>query len=436
MSFRGFLERLEKDGKTKKVGEGISKKLEIAGLMHGLKEQPLKFENVKESEFPVAGNIFSTRELIAEYFGLRKEALLKKMVKAIDSPTKPEEVGKGACQEVVEEGVDLNRLPILFHCEKDGGNYVSSGVMIAGDEEMGQNMSFHRCMQLDKKRFSVRILPRHLHEFIERNGGELDVALSVGNGANVLLAAATSVELGEDETHIANSLEELEVVKAKSSSVLVPADSEFVLEGRILKEEEKEGPFVDLTETYDIVRKQPVFEVKKVTHRKNAIWHALLPGMMEHKLLMGLPKEPTIYREVNKVCTCRNAGISLGGCSWLHGVVQIKKEKEEDGKKAIEAAFKGHKSMKHVWIVDEDIDLFDEREVEWAFATRFQGDKDLALRKGEKGSSLDPSADFESRKTTKLGFDCTMPLNRKDKMVKAGFPEMDSKKFLAEGSNE
>jgi UbiD family decarboxylase len=133
---------------------------------------------------------------------------------------------------------------------------------------------------------------------------------------------------------------------------------------------------------------------------------------------MGMPREPTIYTEVSKVCECKNVVITSGGCSWLHAAISIKKKNPEDGRKAIEAAFKGHKSLKHVWVVDEDINIYNPNEIEWALATRFQGDKDLVIKPKERGSSLDPSAELTTYETTKLGFDLTIPSGREPKNFK------------------
>jgi UbiD family decarboxylase len=169
---------------------------------------------------------------------------------------------------------------------------------------------------------------------------------------------------------------------------------------------------MDLTETMDIEREQPVIEVDLITHRHDPIFHALLPGGLEHKTLMGMPKEPTIFAEVNKVTRCTGVAITPGGASWLHAVVQIDKDGPEDGRKAITAAFKGHGSLKHVWVVDTDIDIFDPMAVEWAMATRFQADQDLLLLENQPGSSLDPSGVHvpgQKSRTAKLGFDCTIP---------------------------
>jgi UbiD family decarboxylase len=144
------------------------------------------------------------------------------------------------------------------------------------------------------------------------------------------------------------------------------------------------------------------------------MYQALIPGRYEHKTLMGMPKEPTIYDEVSRVVECKNVLVTMGGGSWLHGIVQINKKNDNEPKKAIEASFKGHKSMKHVIIVDGDVDIYNPNSIEWAVATRFQGDKDLYVYTDEAGSSLDPSAKHEKgkkTKTTKVGFDATIPLN-------------------------
>jgi UbiD family decarboxylase len=174
--------------------------------------------------------------------------------------------------------------------------------------------------------------------------------------------------------------------------------------------------------------------VKTITHRGDAIWHALLPGALEHKLLMGMPREPTIYQKVNQVVHCLDVNINPGGCSWLHAIVQIDKQSENDGKKAIQAAFAGHKSCKHVFVVDKDIDIYNPQEVEWAMATRFQGEADLVMHSREHGSSLDPSSERNEaglHLTTKLGFDLTKPLVSHGKdFDKARFPVVDIHKYL------
>jgi len=364
-SFREFIESLKKQEKLVTLKKPASLKLELAGVMKALDGKPVYTELVGEVPGArVAGNVFSTRELICDYFGIKNEELMPKLVRAINNPSRPEiiEQKDAPVLEVTEQEVDLSKYPIPIHAPKDGGAYFSSAVVIANDKEYGRNCSFHRMMVIGKDRVVVRILPRHLEEFVKRAGGELEVAFVVGAPINVLLSAAISVEIGKDELHIANSLAPVRTVRL-GNGIEVPADAEYVFEGKITNEMADEGPFVDLTETYDIVRKQRVMKITKVHHRKNPIWHVLLPRALEHKLLMGMPREPTIFNEVGKVVECIGVNITPGGCSWLHAVVAIKKRKEEDGKNAIEAAFRGHKSLKHVVVVDEDIDPSNTREL-------------------------------------------------------------------------
>jgi UbiD family decarboxylase len=433
MGFREYINQIDKEGVLQKVELGVSKKLEIAGILKEIEPTPVIFNNVNESEFRVVGNVFCTKDVIASYFGVTPADLIPMLSKAISERSEPEIVSNAPCQEVIESTIDLDKIPILFHCEKDGGNYISSAVVVTRDPDYGQNLDFHRAMQYSKDKFATRIVKgRHFYQFLEKNG-EVEVAFCVGNTPNILIAGATSVDIGVDELTIANALEPIKVTKANSVDLIIPAEAEFVLEGRVYFEERHdEGPFVDLTETYDVIREEPIFEVKKITHRKDAIWQALLPGALEHKILMGMPREPTIFNKVNEAgVKCLDVNISPGGSSWLHAIVQIDKESEEDGRKAIEGTFAGHTSCKHVFIVDKDINIYDPLSVEWAMATRFQGGTRMIVKDKEPGSSLDPSAEPGTKMTTKIGFDLTKPLVPKGKSFEiAEFPKVDIKKYF------
>ncbi len=434
MGLREYVKKLSKEEKLVKVEREVSKNLEVAGILKELEPTPVIFEKVKGSDYRVIGNLCCSKDAIGIYLGIPASDLIPTMANAIENGKKPEKVKNPPCQEVEEMEVDLDLLPILFHCSMDGGNYISSAVVITRDPDYGQNMDFHRAMQFGKNKMCTRVIKgRHFHKFLEKNG-ELEVAYCIGNSPNVLVAAATSVDMGVNELWIANALEELKVAKAKSVDLNIPAECEFVLEGRVyLNERHEEGPFVDLTETYDIVRNEPVFEIKKITHRRDAIWQEILPGALEHKVLMGMPREPTIFKSVNDFdVRCLDVNVNPGGCSWLHAIVKIDKRNEDDGKKAIEGAFKGHKSCKHVFVVDEDIDIYDPLDVEWAMATRFQGDVDLIIKDKEPGSSLDPSAEPDTKLTTKMGFDMTKPLKvlKGKNFEKAEFPRVDVSKYV------
>lgn len=423
MNFRDFLKILDEKGMITRIKRPVDTKYEISTLVRLMNDRPLLFENVKGFSTPVIANVCSTRELVALGLGIKPSEIISKLAWAIDNPKEPKVVKAEGYREVP---ADLTKFPILFHYPFDGGPYISSAVIVARDPELGTNASFHRMMVIGKDRVVIRILPRDFDAILKR--GNKEFAICIGSSIPVLLASAVSVKLGKSELNIANALAETNLMELGGH--LVP-DSEIVMIAEMAGEDHDEGPFVDLTETADIVRKQPVARIKRIFVKDNMIYYALLPGGLEHKTLMGMPREPTIFREVNGVCECRDVYVTPGGCSWLHAVVSIKKKAADDGRKAIEAAFRGHRSLKHVWVVDEDIDIHNPHEVEWAMATRFQGDKDMIVKR-EAGSSLDPSSDMKTRMTTKVGFDLTIPWEQGMKdFNKPGPPmKLDAKDYL------
>jgi anhydromevalonate phosphate decarboxylase len=435
VGLRNFIEELQNNGELTKITKPVSTEYEMAGIIAALGEKPVYFENVKESNVPVVAGLVSSKDLIAKSLGIGKDELLPKLLNAIEHPVTPQLIEKGACQEVVETNVDLTKLPIMHYTDKDGGKYIASAVSIIKDPQLGKNMCFHRLMLKDKNHFVARIVEnRGTDTALKKTGGELDIAICIGNSTATLLSAATTLPMGVDELGMANILEKTDLVKCQTVDLEVPADTEFVLEGRITKEKAAEGPFLDLTGIVDRERQQPVVEIKCITHRQNPLYQTILAGKNEHKFLMGMPKEPTIYNEVGKVCQVKDVYITPGGCSWLHAVVQIKKENADDGKKAIAAAFKGHGSLKHCVVVDEDINIYDPQDVEWAIATRFQADKNATVMSNQPGSSLDPSGDLSEGKkatTAKAGLDATAPLVSTGKgFKKVDYIKVDLNKYM------
>jgi UbiD family decarboxylase len=217
----------------------------------------------------------------------------------------------------------------------------------------------------------------------------------------------------------------LRLIECENVEACAPAGAELVLEGRVSATEEvNEGPFVDATGTYDIVRKQPVVEVVGVMHRRDFVYQALLPSGAEHGLLMGLPHEVLIWEAVSKVVPKVYAvNLSVGGSGWLHAVISIEKQLDGDAKNALLAAFAAHPSLKHAVVVDSDINVCDSTDVEWAVATRFQASKDLMVVNNVRGSTLDSSADQETGLTSKMGIDATKSFAKpKEKFERAKIP--------------
>lgn len=395
------------------ITEEVSTEYEIARILHENPANTVFFESAAGyPDFAVAGNLTPTRERVCEAIGTTPDEYISYVARAIDNPIEPVLVDG---EERIE--TKIKNIPLLKFFEKDAGRYISSGIVAANDPEQGRNVSIHRMLLLDDSTFTLRIVERrHLDNYVQRareRAEPLDVAVAIGVHPAVLFASAYCVPGGYDEFKLASALlgKPLELVKCENG-IEVPATSEVVIEGTIHPDElTDEGPFADVTGTYDIVRKQPIFKVSRVTTRENPIYHALLPSGGEHRMLMGMPREPGIYSSVNKVVKAKNACLTDGGCNWLHGVVSIEKASQDDGRKAIDAAFEGHPSMKHVVIVDDDIDIFNAADVEYAIATRFQASVDAVMTEGAKGSSLDPSAG-EGAVTTRVGIDATKPIGK------------------------
>jgi 2,5-furandicarboxylate decarboxylase 1 len=413
MELAKFVKALDEKGMLTKVNRSVNPKYEVSTLMKMLDGRAVIFGNVKGSSIPIIANICSTRDLVAVGLGSRREDMISKLTDAIDHPKKARVIEAQGYEDI---GGDLGKLPILTYYPKDGGPYISSGIVACNDDEYGVNLSYHRAQVLGKDTLVLRILERHFDAYIKR--GLKDFAICISSPMQVLVSAAISVDVGVSEIDIANALEETPLLRLDGH--LVPP-SDIVILAELTGELHDEGPFLDLTETFDIIRKQRVAKVKKIYMKKGAMYHALLPGALEHRVLMGMPREPTIYREVAKVCEVKDVLVTPGGCSWLHGAVSIHKRNPDDGRKAIEAAFKGHKSMKHVFVVDDDIDIHNPNEIEWAMATRFQADKNMITRR-EKGSSLDPSSDMDTQMTCKVGFDLTIPEGSKKEFKRPAVP--------------
>ncbi|MDX1613261.1 MAG: UbiD family decarboxylase [Candidatus Promineifilaceae bacterium] len=437
MSFRDFINQARDSGDLVTIDRPVSVVRELADVAHALEGRPVLFTAVKEHPgWRVCAGPCSDRKYFSMSLDVPVDELVHHLAAALDNPEPPPLVQEAPCQEVVVEAVDLDELPILLHLPQDAGYYIASNVVITRDPELGRNMCYHRLLRLDQSHFAARIVEsRGTHTAMSKTDGDLPIAICIGVSLATHLAASMSPPPGVDELSIAHALAPTPLVKCLSNDLEVPADAEIVLEGRITQRRVSEGPFMDLTETMDIERQQPVIEIDLITHRRQPIYHALLPGGLEHKLLMGMPREPTILAEVNKVVRCTGAVITPGGASWLHAVVQIDKQGPEDGRAAIAAAFRGHGSLKHVWVVDTDVDIYDPAAVEWAMATRFQADRDLVVMPDMPGSSLDPSgthAPGQKSRTAKLGLDCTIPWGADASKFKKGqYGAVDLSNYLA-----
>jgi UbiD family decarboxylase len=414
MEFRDFL------GGTLKAGtpDSVDPYLEASAVSRSDQGMPWIARAKGHPGWRLAGNVVSTRGGIARMLGTDAAGITGIVLGAMERPLPPKEIATPGYY----ERIDPASIPFPTYFKGDGGPYVTSGIFHASFGHRS-NLSFHRMMHIGGGRFAIRVVPRHLHALIgeaRKEGEDLPAAVSIGCDIASLIAASCSAPFGTDELSIASAIHKAVAgaplntfAPMERGAVRAPAGAEVVLCGRITGESVPEGPFVDITGTYDHsgMEGQPVFVADMALARTDPILHVLLPGGLEHYHLMGLPKEPAILQSVRKVVPVVKAvRLTEGGCCWLHGAVSIRKQKEGDGKNAIMAAFTGHPSMKRVVVVDEDIDVFDDRALEWAIATRFQASNDLVVIEGARGSTLDPSLD-EDGTTSKYGMDATMPLS-------------------------
>ena len=417
---RTFIEKIKKTGQLSVVKKSVSTKYESAAVtakMDGA--NAILFENIKESKLRLVANLVGTRTRFASAVSATEPTIHSKVISAIENAKKPKTILGGKF--LANFSKDLSILPIVTHFEKESGPFITSSIIYTlNQEKKAQNSSFHRLMPLDKTHFSVRMVEgRHLHRtFVhaKEHGEDLRVAITVGVHPAVSIAGAYQAEWGEDELEIANSLlgGKLTLTKLPYSGMKVPSGAEIVLEGKILQDKTHKEWMVEMLRTYDFAREQPVFELEKLYYRNNAIFHDVLAGYSEHRLLMGMPIEAKLNRDVKKtIPQTKQVVMTNGGCNWLHAVVQISKKKDADAKKAIEQTFAAHRSLKMVTVVDEDIDPSDPVQVEYAMATRFQADKDLTIIEKVRGSSLDPSSDQKNLLTTKLGIDATRSMSKR-----------------------
>ena len=417
---RRYLAQIKRSGDLRTVGARVSAKYEIAGITAKVDgSHAVLFENVRSSDFRLVSNLVGTRRRFAMAVGAREDGIHARVISAIRKASRPRIIKSGRFMK--NRSSSLDRLPIVTHFEKESGPFITSSIVYAKNPETGrQNSSFHRLMPIDGNHLSVRMVEgRHLHRCFadaRERGEDLRVAITVGVHPAVSIAGAYQAEWGRDELDIANSLldKRLTLARLPYSGMAVPSGAEIVMEGRILRDRTHKEWMVEMLQTYDHKRDQPVFELEGLYFRDDPIFHDVLSGYSEHRLLMGMPIESKLNGELKRAFPqTRQVSMTNGGCSWLHAVVQIRKRSGSDPKRIIKKAFASHRSLKQVTVVDEDIDPGDADAVEYAMATRFQADRDLTILTGVRGSSLDPSSDQRRLRTAKMGIDATRPLSKR-----------------------
>jgi len=436
MDLREFISRLESAGHLKRVRREVQLNYELASVVvksDVVGGPALLFENVSGSKIPVVAGLLGANKRIAVALDVPPDQVLSKISNALNNPIPPTMVEDGECKEQVHRDIDLLKMfPIPIHAEKDAGPYLSAAIVTSlGLENGDRSLSYCRLLVKGRNKLGINIDPprrlrRHLEES-DSKGRDLPIAICVGCNPAVELAAASKTL--HDKMAVAGGLQghPIRMVKCETSDVQVPADSEIVLEGRILANvREPEGPFAEFAGYYGEVRDRPVVQIDCVTTRSNPIFRTIVGSGMEHLILGNVvAREPVLYQFVkHAVPTTRAVHIPPHSSGFI-AIISIDKKVEGEARNAMMAAFASHPNIKYVIVVDDDVDIFNPRDVEWALATRSQGDKDIIIIPEAWGHWMDPSS--KDGVSAKVGIDATIPLEfaDKEKFARVRFPGIE-----------
>ncbi|MBI3637988.1 MAG: UbiD family decarboxylase [Candidatus Rokubacteria bacterium] len=414
----------------------------VAKLEKDAKRRPVMiFENVKGTKFPVLTNLHASRARLALAIGCAPDATLPAYLRAMEKPIAPTTVATGPVKEVVLKGadIDLARLPQIVHHDGDAGVFLTSAISFAKDPTSETwNCAYNRLMPKGRDTTSIHLtLGKHLWEFhriAEERNEPLPVAFAIGVHPAIALGSLAIGSIDEDERAIMGALlgEPLELVKCETSDVLVPAHAEMVIEAEILPHERTpEGPFGEFTGYSLGERQREVVKVKAITHRRDAYFQDIAVAHLDHMLLSTIPIEANLYRAVRAMVPSVKA-VRVPAPFTCY--VAIEQRIPGQGKNAILAAFGADLYLKRVVVVDHDVDVFDDRQVNWALATRCQPDRDITVISHARGSDLDPST-AQDGYSAKWGVDATAKpslaaFTPRHRVPPAVWERIDPKRFL------
>ncbi|TRZ99945.1 MAG: UbiD family decarboxylase [Rhodocyclaceae bacterium] len=436
---RYFLDRLRASGPDDlvEIDRQIPRDLYMTLIQEKLAKQrkypAVMFKNVAGVDWPVVTGLFSSYRLLAHALEVKPTEpgqVLAEYIRREDHPIAPTPYrgGTAPVQEVVLTGdsIDLACLPIQQHCVGDSGRYITIGCLICRDPVSGvTNVGTYRHELKGSNRMGCMMNPvQHAATIRKRyhdEGKPMEVAVFIGHHPACHIGAASRGQLEHDEFAVMGGLlgEAVEMVPCKTVDLAVPAHAEVVIEGRIHPDSfQIDGPFAEYAGYYGAPMNVPIIEVTAITHRKQPIWHDLFPSFREHTQVGVLCREAQLFRRVREIVPSM-LGVHLppSGANFWHCYISIKKRVQGEGKLAGLAVLGSNYDVKHVVVVDDDIDIYSDEDVLWAMATRVQADQDCSVVTNSFGAHLDPSAYGETRSekgplTTKVIIDATRPLSK------------------------
>jgi 2,5-furandicarboxylate decarboxylase 1 len=380
----------------------------------------IRFDHPAGWDVPIVTNLFADRTRIARMAGTDRAGFNAVFADALEHLIPAKVIAGGPVHEVVQTGddVDVQQLPISRHFQGDAGRYISSGILVCKDPDTGvRNLSFQRLQMKGRNRFGASLHSRgHIWEHLQRceaRGKNLEVAVVIGCDPAIYLAGAAKVAMEVDEFALAGALlkRPVELVKCKTIDVEVPADAEYVLEGEILGGvQEDEGPFGEYTGYSTFRSTRNVFVVKAVTRKSKPIFLDIVPGLSNEHLLLGRSaKEAHVFTRLKELVPNLVALNYPKSGTHFHAYISLHKSAEGQARHALMLLFGLDSYIKFAVAVDADVDVYQDSEVLWAMATRFQADTDMFMVPKVFCNRLDPSS--VDGMSAKLGIDATAPLN-------------------------
>ncbi len=414
-SFRGFLERLERDGELRRVDGPVSPRFEISALLAAGGAGPaLRFDEVEGSSMAVVGGALGSRARIAAGLGVPFANVQERLLEALAAPLAPRAVASAPCQEVVVPSPDLASLPVPWFFEHETGPYLTAAAIVARDGADGPaNLSIARLRPLGGARAMVGIAPNHHLAVLARRAAErgetLPVAATIGNHPAVLLASTLYLGLGEDEMAVAGGLlgEPVEVART-AAGLAVPAHCEVVLEGRLDPAElVAEGPVSEFHGYYEDYGSGTVVTFERMTMRRDAVLQVIEPGRHpEHLLLGGVSIAAGLAATLRRTIPVRAVAVPEGGAGRLTAVISLEPgARAGSAQRAMFATWAAVTLIRTVTVVDADVDVWDHAEVEWARTAHARPDRDLLVAPGGVADRSEPLG--RDGRVAKLGIDAT-----------------------------
>ncbi len=446
---RGFLEKLKREGPEDIifVNRKVDPRFELSAVLKRLEMEnrypAVLFNHVGDFKIPVLSNLFATRKRLALALGCEERRLNEVYREKEDHRIEPQLVKTGPVKEVIITGkdVDLTKLPIITHNEKDAGPYITAGAMVLKDPETKKrNIGIYRHMLHGPNELGVHFAETShsnlIYEKYMKRGEPMEAAITIGMHPLFYLGVLSFVPYGVDEYTIVGGLmdEPLEIVKCETVDLEVPSMAEIVIEGIIdPKKRKEEGPYGEFTTLYGKRSLNPVVDVKAITMRRNPIYLDIFSGNIDQQLLGGTPRLSSIYKAIQVACpTVKDVFMPPSGCCRLTCYISIEKRHEGEAKNAICAAFAADPFIKYAVVVDSDVDIFNDSDIWRAIATRVIVDEDVFHIRDAKGHPLDPTAK-NGFLVSKVGIDATKPLKGYPETISVpGVSEIDLDKYLAE----